>query len=328
MAQSMKILLVKMSSLGDVISNLPLVTDIKQQFPDSRIDWVVEEGIRDIPAWHRGVNRVYPIALRRWRKNIFKGASWAEFRQFRKEIKKEKYDYVLDTQGLLKSLYVARLANGRSHGPDRKTARESVAGLFYHHSHNIPRHLHAVTRNRLIGALSMGYEIDQNDFDYGISAPVLNDDFSWLPKDYVVCFHGTARAAKKWPVGRWIELGKRLIQTGLVPVFAWGSDNEQREARELSDRISGSLVPSGPRLDVSQSAVLIDQAKAVVGVDTGFVHLAAALNKPTVGIYVDSDPGRNGALAGTRGAAINLGAIGRVPECDQVVRTLQEAMQK
>ncbi len=326
MAHSMKILLVKMSSLGDVISNLPLVTDIKHHFPDSQIDWVVEERIRDIPAWHSDVNHIYSIALRRWKKNLFKGESWAEFREFRREIKKEKYDYILDTQGLLKSVYVARLANGQSHGLDSKTARESLAGLFYHHTHNIPRHLHAVTRNRSMGALSLGYEIDQSSFDYGISGPVLSDNFSWLPNDYVVCFHGTARAAKKWPADRWVDLGNRLIQDGLVPVFAWGSDDEYQEVLELSDRIVGSLVPPGPRLNVPQSAFLVDQAKAIVGVDTGFVHLSAALNKPTVGIYVDSDPARNGALAGSRGAAMNIGTIGNAPNCDQVIRALSEVM--
>ena len=324
----MKILLIKMSSLGDVISNLPLATDIKHHFPDSQIDWVVEEGIRDIPAWHGGVDRIYPIGLRRWRKNIFKRESWTEFRKFRSEIKKEVYDYILDTQGLLKSVYVARLAHGRSHGPDRKTAREPLAGLLYHCAHNIPRHLHAVTRNRLMGALSFGYEIDQNSFEYGISAPALSDVFSWLPNDYVVCFQGTARAAKQWPMDRWVELGTWLTQEGLVPVFAWGSDNEYREALELSNRVVGSLVPPTPRLDVSQSAVLIDRARAIVGVDTGFVHLSAAFNKPTVGLYTDSDPARNGVLAGSRGAAINIGTIGKIPECDQVVRVLAEVMGK
>src|SRR3990167_8423872 len=164
------ILLIKTSSLGDVVHNLPVVSDICARFPGARIDWVVEEAYRDIVGMHPGVRRAIPVALRRWRGNVLKPAHWREFGQFRHALAGMRYDCVIDTQGLIKSALLARAASGTRHGYAGASAREPLAAKFYDVVHVVSRDLHAVVRNRRLAALVLGYELPAT-LDYGITVP-------------------------------------------------------------------------------------------------------------------------------------------------------------
>jgi len=314
----MRILLVKTSSLGDVIHNLPVAADLARRLSGLTLDWVVEEGFAELPRLHPAVRRVLPVAVRRWRRQLLSGATWAEMRRFKADLAAETYDVVLDTQGLLKSALItaqARLAPGGVRcGFGRASAREPIASRFYDRCFEIPRDLHAVERNRRLAAAAFGYSIDDLPLDYGIHADPLRAD--WLPhQEYAVLLTATSSADKLWPEPDWRGLGSALIATGLNCVLPGGSAPERERAQRLATGLGRAV--AAPPMGLADVAKLLAGARLVVGVDTGLVHLAAALGRPTVGIYCASDPTLTGVLAG--GHAVNLGAMGCPPSAAAVV---------
>ncbi len=312
-----RILLVKTSSLGDVLHNLPVVGDIALHHPHATIDWVVEESFAALPALHPAVRQVATVAMRRWRKSWW--CSRREIRTVCRELRSRHYDLALDTQGLLKSALFTHCASGTRCGYDWGSAREPLASLFYDRRFAVPKDLHAVERNRRLAGLALGYE-PQGAPDYGIRAPQL--ELPWLPDaPYAVLLHATSRDDKLWDERNWIELGRRLHDAGLRAVLPWGSGKERARSERLAAAISDAICP--PRLDLNQAATLLGHARAVIGVDTGLSHLAAALDVPAVGIYTATDPGLTGLYAGTR--AINLGGKGLSPSVDAVLAALGQA---
>lgn len=311
-----KILLVKTSSMGDVIHNLPVVSDILVHFPEAEINWVVEESFAGIPALHPGVGEIIPVAVRRWRKNLLSRTVCAEISTFVKRLRHKTYDVVLDTQGLIKSAVITRLALGARCGFDRRSAREPLAALFYDKTLRVEKSQHAVVRNRLLAGRAFGYSPD-DPVNYGIAAPTVT--LPWLPATpFVVLLHATSRDDKLWPEADWVALGAYLADKGIACVLPWGSAAEQQRSQRLAERISDAIVP--PSLTLGQAASLLSQAVAVVGVDTGLVHLAAALDVPAIAIYCASDPGLTGLY--TNGQAVNLGGAGAPPDTASVIDAL------
>ena len=307
-----KILLVKTSSLGDVVHNLPVATDIARRYPGARIDWVVEEAFAALPALHPAVSRVIPVAVRRWRKQLFKPATWCEIGDLRRLLAAEGHDLVIDTQGLLKSALIARSASGERHGYDADSAREPVAARFYDVTHSVSSTLHAVVRNRSLAAAALGYVAD-DAADYGIGR-----DLSGEAQAYCVLLHATSRADKQWPEAHWIALGKRFTAMGLKCVLPWGSEGESACAERLAAAIPNAA--AAPRLDLTAVAGLLAGARFTVGVDTGLTHLSAAFGRPTVAIFCASSPELTGIYGAM--AARNLGAMGVTPGVDEVVAAL------
>jgi len=311
-----KILLVKTSSMGDVIHNLPVVSDILVHFPEAEIDWVVEESFAGVPALHPGVGEIIPVAMRRWRKNLLNRTVCAEIFTFVKHLRHKTYDVVLDTQGLIKSAVITRLAQGARCGFDRQSAREPLAALFYDKTLRIEKNQHAVVRNRLLAGRAFGYSPD-DPVNYGIAAPPLT--LLWLPTaPFVVLLHATSRDDKLWPEADWIALGAYLAGKGIACILPWGSASEQQRSQRLAERMSNAIVP--PALTLGQAATLLSLSIATVGVDTGLVHLAAALNVPTIAIYCASDPGLTGIY--TNGQAVNLGGAGAPPDMASAIDAL------
>jgi len=320
-----RLLLIKTSSLGDVVHNLPILADIRTHYPDMRFDWVVEESFVDIPALHPAVDQVLPVAIRRWRRDLFSAATWREIATFRRQLRASCYDLVLDSQGLLKSALIALLARGEKHGYDRRSIREPVASLFYGHRHAVSRTLHAVTRNRLLAAAALGYPPPSTPPDYGIRAPQQPLPLE-LPARYVVALHASSRDSKLWPQAHWVELGRTLAAAGSPLVLPWGNARERDRAEAIAAQVPHALVL--PRLRLAQLATLLSGAWAVVGVDTGLVHLAAALGVPTVALYTDTDPQRTGVLPGRAQSAINLGGVGQIPSPATVLEALDRLTQR
>lgn len=279
-----------MTSLGDVVHMLPALTEAAAQVPGLRADWVVEEGFAAIPSWHPAVSRVLPVAIRRWRKRPFDPAVRAEFGVFRAQLRETRYDLVLDAQGLIKSAAIALLAHGPRAGLDRASAREPLASLTYARRYAAPRALHAITRNRLLTAQALGYAAGaEADIRYGVQAPAGAAD---LPARYLVALHGTARAEKEYPEAAWLDLLARLDLPVLLP---WGDAAEQARAERLASHLPNVRVL--PRLDLAQLGGILAGACAVIGVDTGLMHLAAAFRRPGVGLYPATPPERFGARA-------------------------------
>lgn len=302
-----KILLVKISSMGDVIHNLPIVADIRARFPDARIDWVVEEAFADVPRMHPAIHRAIPLALRRWRKALHRPATWRELSAFRAALRETDYDYILDTQGLLKSALIARTAHGSRCGLDWASAWEPLATLLYNRKFAVNPALHAVERYRRLAAQALALPADL-PLDYGIRAPALA--LPWLPDaPYAVLLHATSRPEKLWPAAHWIDLGVQLRAQGLAAVLPWGNVQEFERAEQLTQQIPGAVL--APRLRLTEAAAMLAQARVVIGVDTGLVHLASALAVPTVALYCGSDPAENGLYA--QSPIRNLGAPGDLP---------------
>ncbi len=317
MPKPMKILIVKTSSLGDVIHCLPVINDIRAAYPNAQIDWVVEESFADIPRLHPAINQVFMVAFRRWRKQVLNAATWSEIRQLRHLIKQNQYDAVIDTQGLLKSALTARLANGIKHGYDKQSIREPIASRFYDKTYAISYQQHAVSRNRTLAALSLGYAPPANAPDYGIQAT--SNLGESLSKPFIIALHGTSRDSKLWPTEHWIHLAKLLRNQQLNLLLPWSNPAELARAELIASLLENAVVL--PKLNISELAAVISQAKAAVGVDTGLSHLAAALNIPTIAIYTDTNPELTGVM-GSKAPVINLGNIGEIPSVDSVVQHL------
>lgn len=312
-----RVLLVKTSSLGDVVHNLPVASDIAAAYPGVAIDWVVEESFAAIPRWHPRVRRVLPVAMRRWRRAPWQREVRMQWQLFVKTLRSETYDAVIDTQGLLKSAWLARQALGIRHGLDWASAREPL-GWLYDRTYAVPWGRHAVVRNRDLAAQALGYQ-PAPVVDYGLRKPL--SPGSWQPAgaDYALLMHATSAELKLWPESRWIALGSSLAARGITVVLPWGSESELQRSERLAERISGAMVP--PRLDLDPLAALIAGATAVIGTDTGLTHLAGALGVTTVGLYCATDPAATGLFGCARAA--NLGGIGKPPEPAQVLAALE-----
>ena len=319
MQYAQKIVLIKTSSLGDVLHNLPVVTDICKHLPDAKIDWVVEESFAALPALHPKVQRVIPVAVRRWRKALW--SSRGEMKSVCGELHNQKYDLALDTQGLLKSALITRCVKSLRVGMDWHSAREPLASLFYKRTFFIPKNQHAVERNRQLAGMALGYT-PIGAPDYGIQAPVA--DLPWLARSspYVVLLHATSRDDKLWEEAKWVALGAVLAQQGKQLVLPWGGAKEKERSERLVGLIPNVICP--PRLNLVDAAALLGHAEAVIGVDTGLSHLAAALNVPTIGIYTATNPGLTGLYAGK--LAVNLGGEQASPTVDEVLFTLTQLL--
>jgi heptosyltransferase-1 len=323
-----KILIVRVSSLGDVVHNMPVIADIRRRHPNAQIDWLVEESFIDLVQLVDGVRRAIPFSLRRWRKRLFSLDNWREIGAFRRALAAEKYDLVIDCQGLIKTAWVASWARGPLVGLANRTdgaGFEWPVRFFYDRRVPIPPRTHVVERTRQLVAAALGEPAPQptDDIDFGLdtrraalslSALGLN-----LPVPYVLFVHATSRADKQWPDTAWIELGQSLVRRGASIVLPWGSDAE-RETSERLAREFGAAAIVPPKLSLPAVVGLIDGAAATVGVDTGLVHIAAALKRPTVELYNFATAWRTGGYWSPD--VINLGTAGQPPTLQQVKSAL------
>jgi heptosyltransferase-1 len=282
------LLIIKTSSLGDVVHQMPAIADAVVRIPELRIAWVVEEAFAPLARLHPAIADVIPVATRRWRQQLSQASTWRQILEFRSRLQTPHFDKVIDTQGLIRSAVMARLASGERHGYDAASVRERLATRFYDVTHHVRRDLHAVTRNRLLTGLALGYR-PPAEVDYGLHQPAPTD----APR-YAVLLHGTSRPAKEWREQHWIDTGRWLQRQGLQVVLPWGTEPERLLSERLAQAIAGSRVLARQSLDLT--AQVIGNAALVVGVDTGLLHLAAAYRVPLVAIFVSTDPGLTGPL--------------------------------
>jgi heptosyltransferase-1 len=317
-ARMRRILLVKTSSLGDVVHNLPVASDLRAHFPEAQIDWAAESSLAELPALHPAVSQVIAVEPRRWRRALHAPATWQELSSLRTLLHERAYDAVIDTQGLIKSAVIARLAPGRRYGLDFRSAREPLR-LFYHRTFNVSWKLHAVERNRQLAAQALGYTLS-GPAQYGIAPPALEHAMQeWIQqldgKPYAVLLHGTSARAKLWPEHQWIKLADHVQHRGLIPVLVWGGEEERLRSERIAKPLTDARV--APGLKLSAIASLLGGAGIVFGVDTGLTHLSVALGRPTVGIYCATDPAATG-LYGSMHAA-NVGTAEHPPPVAAVI---------
>ncbi len=316
----MNILLVRVSSLGDVLHNLPMVADILRRHPDASIDWVVEEGYVSLVRLNPHVRKIIPWALRRWRKSLGKAETRSEIRQFFRTLREQEYDYVFDTQGLLKTGIIMGAARIRKGGAKVGLANgsegsgyEGISRLFHTRSIPLDPRTHAVARGRLVAAAALGYDVSSAP-DFGLAGPDGAARPGWMPAGaYAVFFHGTARDAKKWAPDNWVAAGQALAP---MPVLLpWGSPGEKLEAEALAARLPNARVL--PKLSMMDAVTLARNAALAIGVDTGLTHIAAAFLRPTVELYADSPRWKTEGNWSER--IINLGDKGAPPSAHDAI---------
>ena len=338
-----KILLVKLSSLGDVLHNLPIVWDIRARLPEAQIDWVVEEGYVHLLTpllskdGFKGIDRIIPFGLRRWKKNLFKLSTWQQFFAFKKELQAVSYDVIIETQGLLKSAYVCSLANKTPSAVIAGLANatefsgyEPIARSFYTQSVQVPFRCHAVDRSRWVMCSALDWPLLERSSTPQFYSPeyIQSLKLSTQPVSeqllapYVLCFHSTAREAKRWPNSNWIALGAELSNRGYQVVLPWGNVAEQAVSREIAAQIPNALVP--PAFSIEDAFGVIAGAALIVGVDTGLTHLAAVLNKPTVEIYCDSPLWKTEGYWSKN--IRNVGDIQKPPTVSEVLQAVSELL--
>jgi heptosyltransferase-1 len=310
-----RVLFVKLSSLGDVVHHLPAVTDLARHRPDVAIAWAVEEAYAPLVRLHPAVREVIPVGLRALRAHPMQRSRWTSVGEARRALARGGWDYVIDSQGLLKSALVARSAGGVRFGMDKKSARERIAARFYDVGLPVARERHAVERNRDLVAQVFGYR-PQGEADYGLAAPAAAP--SWAPQPpYAVLLHAASRKEKAWPEERWVALGKLLSESGHACVLPGGTPGERAAAARMAAAIPGAI--AAPETGISDVAALLAHAALVAGVDTGLTHLAVAFGRPTAGIYCATRPDLTG-LHGRDG--VNLGGPRKAPSVEAVAAAL------
>ncbi|HVE49122.1 MAG TPA: lipopolysaccharide heptosyltransferase I [Casimicrobiaceae bacterium] len=306
------LLVVRPSSLGDIVHAMALVDDVRRALPDATIDWVAEEAFVELPSLCPDVGRVVPLALRRWRHSPFMRGTWREAKSFRDAILDRQYDVILDLQEQVKGAVVSRLARGVRHGFDRASIREPVAALFDDVHHAVPRNLHFATRCRQLAGAALRIPVD------GLPRWRLRTStHAAIPSErYMVALHATSRADKLWPENDWRALLTDSAHAGLACVLPWGSEIERERSERLANGVATARVPA--RHTLGELAALLARAELVVGVDTGLTHLAAALGTPVIALFTATDPAGAGvAIAGEH--ARDLGGNGRVPTLQEVL---------
>jgi heptosyltransferase I len=281
----MNVLIVKTSSLGDIIHTLPALTDAKNAIPNINFDWVVEEDFAQIPSWHQSVKNVYPIALRRLRKNLIKTLFSNELPTALKPLRQKKYDLIIDTQGLIKSAIITTIAHGHSCGYSINSIREKCAALFYRKRFTVDKNQHAITRIRKLFSAALKYETPTNTPDYHINKNLFQQ--TQPNEKYIVFLHGTSREEKCWNEQKWIELAQFAAANGFTVYVPWGNSAEFARAKRIAQNNKAKVLP---KLNLLSIATLLLNAKCVVAVDTGLGHLAAALETFTISLYGPTDP--------------------------------------
>ena len=338
-----KILLVKLSSLGDVLHNLPIVWDLRTRLPNAQIDWVVEEGYVNLLKpllsrdGFRGIDRIIPFGLRRWKKNLLNLSTWKEFFVFKKHLQEISYNFVIETQGLLKSAMVCSLARKAPNAVIAGLANatefsgyEPIARSFYNLSVQVPTQCHAVDRSRWVMCSALDWPLIDRASAPKFYSQAYVDSLNAsstriqekLKAPYVLCFHSTAREAKRWSNESWITLGKELSSNGYQVVLPWGSPAERDVSIQIATQIPGALVPES--FSIEEAFSVIAGAALTVGVDTGLTHLAAVLGKPTIEIYCDSPRWKTEGYWSEN--ICNVGDIQMPPSAEEVTKASMQLL--
>ena len=315
------VLIVRPSSLGDIVHALPVVHDIRQHRPGMSLDWVAEETFVELVALNREVRVVIPVSLRRWRHALLARATWREIAAFRGTLRAQHYDVVLDLQEQVKGALIGWLARGAVHGPDRASIREPAATLAYRRKHRIPPRQHLIDRCRELAGKALGYE-PVGPPRFGLSvAPSAESP----PAPFAVFVHSTSRDDKLWPEAHWRSLIAHFAKGGMVVLLPSGNAAEAARSERLAHGIVGARAAA--RQTLSETASLLARADLVCGVDTGLVHLAAALGVPTIALFVATDPELAG-VARAGGHARDIGGTGSVPSPEQVIAAASAIMRR
>jgi heptosyltransferase I len=340
-APIMKILVVRLSSLGDILHLFPAVSDLRRRFPAAEIHWLAEPAFAEVAGWHSAVDKVITVPLRAHKKTWWKIP--ALLSKLRGQLRAENYDIVLDAQGLIKSALLARLVGVAVSGFAAGSARESLAARLYQRTARVPDGLHIIEKNRQLVAAIFTADITQAA-DFGLDEfrrKRMQAGLSGVLKNltgqpYVVLLHGTTWNSKFWPEASWEELVRLLAQHGCRCLLPWATEAERQRAQRLQ-AAGGEHAQLLPKLSLTELMEVLLHARAFVSVETGIGHLAAALDVPGIMLHGPTDPAYSGILGKaclhiTSGIYCSpcfkrdcprLQNIQEIPPCQQAISPLQ-----
>ena len=287
-----RVLIIKTTSLGDVIHILPAITEAAKNNPELVFDWVVEDTFSEVAHWHLNIENVYEVSIRKWRKNFYKPATWKAIRKSIRQIRHYQYDYVIDAQGLSKSAILSLFAQGETYGLDKYSAREGWVSRFYKHKIPVPKGTHAITRLQQLFGKVFHYEPNLNVFDSGIRHKWQAQN---LEKKQALFLHGTTWKTKHWPEDCWAGLAQKLSNDGYQVLLPWGNESEKQRAERIA--MDKQNVDVLPKMSLSELAKKFSEVSVIISVDTGLSHLAAACDTPVISIYGATSP----VLTGSKG---------------------------
>lgn len=313
----MKVLMVKTSSMGDILHALPVAYDLRQAFPDLTLHWLSEEAFQDIAYLAPNVQKVHVCAFRRWRKAPFASKTKIQIQTLKAQLAAENYDMAIDIQGLMRSGLVTQWSKAKTKvGYSWSACKESLASLFYDQKLPFSAQIPAVERYRRAVSTALNYSVDLSTPRYGLKP---TEPIEWaLPPRFVALAVNTSRDDKCWPELSWARLGQRLHEKGYTCLFFWGNEHEKARCERIAQHIDGAVIM--PRLKLGLIASILAKACAVVGVDTGLTHMAAALGVPSVGIFVSTSVALLNLVGD--GPVQSLGGVGVVPSVDEVWQAL------
>ena len=291
----MRVLIIKLTSMGDLMHALPALTDAAKQIPNINFDWVVDENFSEVPLWHPKVKSVITTNHRSWKKNIFSTSLINELRSIKFTLNNTNYDAVIDMQNNLKSAAVSFLVKDSVHGLDKDSAREYPSHLAYKYKYGISKDDHAISRQRQLLALSLNYKFDAQDIDYGIQNDKFEKPNLELPNKFLFLVHNASWPTKMWSISRWQEMIKLINHEGYMAILPSGSMEEFERAQEIASISTDALAI--PAQSLNRTAYIIENASGCICSDTGLAHLSALLGKPSVTLYSVTDK----KLIGTRG---------------------------
>lgn len=272
------VLLVKMSSLGDIIHSFAAVHDFKMRFPNVQLTWAAEEAYVSLLAEHPDVDVVLPVPLRRLRKTSHLWFLTREWRMFRKHFSALPFDLAIDAQGLLKSAVLTYKASApQKVGFDYKSAREAPATAFYNRTIAVDKTLHAVTRTRELFAQTFSYTFDRQNPNFGLS-PLYEQQQKQL-----LFFHATSWLSKTLPKRTWQQLAHLATTAGYDVLLPWGNKKEFSQAQQIAGKNMKCRIL--PAMDIPALGQLLARSAGAISVDTGLGHLAGAYGLPVLGIF-------------------------------------------
>ena len=298
----MKILIIKTSSLGDIVHANSIISDLKINHANVEIHWLVEESFADLLNIFP-TQKVIISKFRSWKNNLFKKNTYIELSKLKQALRSENYDYVIDLQGLIRTGLISRSLN--SFGFDSNSIKEKFASYFYKKTFNVKKNLHAITRNRLLVASVMNYTIDLNNISFSYNFKKDHTDHH-----SIMFLTGTSNVQKKWPLKYWVKLAHLFERDNYKIFLPWGSVKEYEECLAIYDQTTNCEILE--KMNIDQLAKKIASTRFAIGVDTGLTHLASSLDIPTIGIYTFSNPDLTGVKS-TKTPAFNMGSINNTP---------------
>ena len=320
-----KILIVRLSSLGDIVHTYPMLNDIKKNVKECKVDWLVDESFAELVKLNPLVNNVITVPLRSWKKN--KLQIFSNLKSWRQQIGQLKYDYIIDSQGLIKSAFLAKCFTGKIYGLGKYSIREKAATYLYDEKFETGKHLLAITKNRLLAAAIFKYDINTEKVSFGLEQLKFDQLAKHIADNYVIFFHATSKDSKKYPMSAWITVANYLIKHyHLSVILPYGSEKELNESIEIKKLINSvHVIVPDKRYTYTELSGLISNASFVFGVDTGLIHLANALNKKLIAIYIDTDPQKTGIYE--TDIAKNIGNINTIPPAEQIIKLYEKINQ-